>query len=440
MGTADGLAERIAGRLARVGVLGLGYAGLPVARAFATAGFPVLGFDTDPDKVVLLRSGRSYVRHVPPEAVQTMRSAGFEATADFGRLAEPDAVLICVPTPLSPSRDPDLSFVLNSARAVAAQLRPGQLVVLESTTYPGTTREVVLPELEGTGLRAGEDFFLAYSPEREDPGNPLHTVELTPKVVGGCDRHSLELACALYGQVAPRVVPVTSPEVAEASKVLENTYRAVNVALVNELKVLFDRMGVDVWEVIEAAATKPFGFQPFYPGPGLGGHCVPVDPFYLAWAARRHGLAARFVELAGEVNAAMPAWVAGRAADALNDRGKPVKGSAVLLLGMAYKRDVDDPRESPGFEIMDLLRHKGADVCYHDPYVPRLPPTRRWPHLRAESVSLTAALLQAQDCVVVVTDHSCFDWGWVVEHAQLVVDSRNATRSVKEHRERVVRA
>jgi UDP-N-acetyl-D-glucosamine dehydrogenase len=429
-----------AGPTPTVGVLGLGYAGLPLARAFAAAGVPVLGFDTDAAKVDALNVGQNYIGHLPADTVRAMHAAGFSATSDLGRLGEPDAVLICVPTPLSPSRDPDLRFVAAAAHAVAARLRPSQLVVLESTTYPGTTREVVLPALESTGLRAGADFFLAYSPEREDPGHPRHTVTAVPKVVGGYDTQSRERACTLYARVAPRVVPVSTLEAAEACKVLENTYRAVNVALVNELKVLCDRLGVDVWEVVEAAATKPFGFQRFDPGPGLGGHCIPVDPFYLAWAARRVGLTARFVELAGEVNAAMPGWVVGKVVDALNDRGKPVKGSAVLLLGMAYKKDVDDPRESPGFEIMDLLVCKGATLRYHDPYIPRLPATRRWPHLNGESVELTEAVLGAQDCVVVVTDHSAYDWDWVVAHAPLLVDTRNATRTVPAHRERIVRA
>lgn len=369
-----------------------------------------------------------------------MLRSRFEATADLSRLGEPDAVLLCVPTPLTPTRDPDLSFVEHSARAVAAYLRSRQLVVLESTTYPGTTRGVVLPLLEATGLRAGRDFFLAYSPEREDPGDPRRTVATVPKVVGALDPASLERACALYARVAPAVVPVSSLEVAEACKVLESTYRAVNVALVNELKVVFDRMGIDVWEVIAAAATKPFGFRRFDPGPGSGGHCIPVDPFYLAWAARRRGLSARLVELAGEVNAAMPTWVAGKVADALNDDGKPVKGSKVLVLGMAYKRDVDDPRESPGFEVVDLLERQGAAVSYHDPYVPRLPPMRRWPHLAGASVGLTEELLAAQDCIVVVTDHSCFDWTWIAGYAHLIVDARNATRGVDDGRCRIVRA
>ncbi len=424
----------------RVGVVGLGYAGLPLARALAASGLPVLGFDSDPCKVTALLRGESYLRHFPQEEVQAMRAGGFEATSCMDRLGEPDAILLCVPTPLTAAREPDLSFVTGSARAVASRLRPGQLVVLESTTYPGTTREVVLPLLEETGLKAGQDFFLAYSPEREDPGNPEHAITAIPKVVGAIDARSLELAVALYSRVAPKVVRVSSAEAAEACKILENTYRCVNIALVNELKLLYERMGIDVWEVIEAARTKPFGFQAFYPGPGLGGHCIPVDPFYLAWAARRYGLSTRFIELAGEVNAAMPASVVGRIADALNDKSRPIRGSRVLLLGVAYKRDVDDCRGSPGLALIDLLRRKGAEVSYHDPHVPHLPPAREYPSLTESSRALTEGMLAAQDCVVIVTDHSAFDWPWVVEHAPLIVDTRNATRDVKRHREKIVRA
>jgi UDP-N-acetyl-D-glucosamine dehydrogenase len=436
----DTLRAAIGRRSARVGVLGLGYVGLPLARAFALRGFPVLGFDTDPDKVARLRRGESYLRGVPPDDLRAMRERGFDATDRPDRLAEPDVLLLCLPTPLTAAREPDLGAVVASAEAVAARLRPGRLVVLESTTYPGTTRRVLLPALEKSGLQAGRDFFLGYSPEREDPGNPAHSTESVPRVVAGLDPASRDLAAALYAQVAPAVVPVSSLEVAEACKLLENTYRAVNIALVNELKVLYDRMGIDVWEVIEAAKTKPFGFQAFEPGPGLGGHCIPIDPFYLTWVARTHGLSTRFIELAGEVNTAMPAYVAGRLADALNDRGKPVKGSRILLLGMAYKRDVDDPRESPGFELMDLLIKKGAVIAYHDPYIPELPPMRRYPHLRQASQTLTAGLLAAQDAVVVVTDHSAYDWPWVVEHASLIIDTRNATRQVLTRRDRIVKA
>jgi UDP-N-acetyl-D-glucosamine dehydrogenase len=434
------LLERIRSRLAKVGIIGLGYVGLPLARALAGSGFGVLGFDIDPGKVEKLHRGESYLRHITPDSVRAMLTQGFQATSQFERLSEPDAVIICVPTPLTEAREPDLTFVVNSARAVAARLRPGQLVVLESTTYPGTTRQVVLPILEETGLKAGHDFFLAFSPEREDPGNAHFSTSTIPKVVGGLEPASLELSTELYAAAVVQVVRVSSPEVAEACKILENTYRAVNIALVNELKVLYDRMGIDVWEVIDAAKTKPFGYQAFYPGPGLGGHCIPIDPFYLTWVARRFGLTTRFIELAGEVNTNMPHFVLDKIADALNEHAKSVRGSRVLLLGMAYKKDVDDCRESPGFELMDLLLRKGAIVNYNDPHIPALPPTRNHPHLRMTSQPLTAECLASQDCVVVVTDHTTYDWRFVVEHAALVVDTRNATRKVEAPAGRVVRA
>ncbi len=434
-----GLAERIESGTARVGIVGLGYVGLPLARAFSAA-YRVLGFDTDPTKVERLGRGESYLAQIPARVVREMQVQGFEATTQLGRLAEVDAVIVCVPTPLTATRDPDLAYVVGAAKAAAAALRPGQLVVLESTTYPGTTRDVVLPILESSGLKAGRDFFLAFSPEREDPGNPVHTAVSIPKVVGGLDPDSHKLAVALYGRVIERVVPVSSAEVAEACKILENTYRAVNIALVNELKMLFDRMGIDVWEVIEAANTKPFGFQAFYPGPGLGGHCIPIDPFYLAWVARKHQFATRFIELAGEINTAMPHFVIHKVTDALNRRGKAVHGSKVLILGVAYKRDVDDPRESPALELADELLDRGADVSYNDPFIPRLPPTpkRRDPGLC--SVPLTPDYLQSRDCVLVTTDHTSYDWPWIVSHAPLVVDTRNATRNVTAGRERIVRA
>jgi UDP-N-acetyl-D-glucosamine dehydrogenase len=434
------LLARVQARTALVGIIGLGYVGLPLARAFTARGFPVLGFDVDEHKIARLLRGESYIGHIPPETVAAMRQRNFEPTDRFERLNEPDAVIICVPTPLTEAREPDLTFIVNSARAVAATLRPGQLVVLESTTYPGTTSQVVKPILEANGLRAGRDFFLAFSPEREDPGNVAFSAPTIPKVVGGHDPGSLEVAAALYGQAVARVVPVSSPEVAEACKILENTYRAVNIALVNELKVLYDRMGIDVWEVIEAAKTKPFGFQAFYPGPGLGGHCIPIDPFYLTWVARKFGLSTRFIELAGEVNTAMPAYVVAKISDALNERGKPVKGSKITILGMAYKKDVDDPRESPGFELIELLSKKGAVVNYNDPHIPRLPPMRHYPDLDLVSQPLTPEYLRSQDCVLIVTDHSAYDWPAVVAHAQLVVDTRNATRGVTAHRDRIVRA
>jgi UDP-N-acetyl-D-glucosamine dehydrogenase len=439
--TFPGLLSKIESKAACVGIIGLGYVGLPLARAFAANGYRVLGFDIDATKVAKLQRGKSYIGQIPDTTIVRMREQGFEATDRFDRLDEPDAIIICVPTPLTDAREPDLTYVVNSAQAVAGQLRKGQLVVLESTTYPTTTRNVILPILERTDLKPGSDFFLAFSPEREDPGNDTHSVSSIPKVVGGLDADSTKLAAALYGRVVVKVVQVSSPEVAEACKILENTYRAVNIALVNEMKVLYDKMGIDVWEVIDAAKTKPFGFQAFYPGPGLGGHCIPIDPFYLTWVARQYGMSTRFIELAGEVNTAMPAFVVGKVADALNDRGKPVKGSRVMLLGMAYKKNVDDPRESPGFELMDLLLKKGAQVSYNDPHIPELPRMRHYPHLRMKSVPLTPEALASQDCVVVATDHTAYDWPAIVKHAPLVIDTRNATRGVsRELQNRVIAA
>jgi UDP-N-acetyl-D-glucosamine dehydrogenase len=428
-------------KTATVGIIGLGYVGLPLVRTFVAAGYRVLGFDTDSNKVERLARGESYIAHLPADWIAPAIKAGrFEPTADMRRLAEPDAVLICVPTPLAENRDPDLSFVVSTAEQIAAVLRPGQLIVLESTTYPGTTRDVVRPILERRGLAAGREFYLAYSPEREDPGNPQFAAGNIPKVVGGFDVDSQRLACALYAQAVRQVVPVSSCEVAEACKILENTYRAVNIALVNELKMLYDRMGIDVWEVIAAAATKPFGFQPFYPGPGLGGHCIPIDPFYLTWLARQHGLSTRFIELAGEINTAMPHYVVERLTEALARRGKSLQGSRVLILGMAYKKDIDDPRESPGFELMELLHAQAAMVSYNDPLIPHLPKMRHYPQLSMSSVPLTAEMLAQQDAVLIVTDHSAYDYPWIVAQATLVVDTRNATRSVTHGREKIVKA
>ncbi len=434
------LLARIHNRSARIGIIGLGYVGLPLAQAFSDKGFSVLGFDVDREKVKRLRTGESYLEHLSSPVIREMLQRGFEATDDFTRLGEADAILICVPTPLTEAREPDLSYVVGSTESIGARLRRGQLVVLESTTYPTTTRNVVLPILERSGLRAGSDFFLAFSPEREDPGNASYRTQTIPKVVGGLEEKSLELANALYGAAVVRTVPVSTLEVAEACKILENTYRAVNIALVNELKIICDAMGIDVWEVIDAASTKPFGFQAFYPGPGLGGHCIPIDPFYLTWVARTHGLSTRFIELAGEINTAMPAYVVGKVADALNEAEKPVKGSRVMLLGMAYKKDVDDTRESPGLELMELLLHKGAAVCYNDPHIPSLGPTRRHPNLRMHSIPLTPESLREQDCVVVVTDHSSYDWPWIAQHARLIVDTRNATRRARAAQARIIAA
>ena len=435
------LLDRIAAKQVRVGVIGLGYVGLPLIDAFVSKGIPALGFDVDPAKIERLNRGESYIRHVPAEKVAAWKARGlFEATADMRRLSEPDALLICVPTPLSDSRDPDLSYVEGTARAIAAALRPGQLIVLESTTYPTTTRDVVLPILESGGLRVGRDFYLAYSPEREDPGNAVFSAAGIPKVVGGIDAQSLALARTLYAHAVVQVVPVSSPEVAEACKILENTYRAVNIALVNELKVLFDRMGIDVWEVIDAARTKPFGFQAFYPGPGLGGHCIPIDPFYLTWLARRQGLTTRFIELAGEVNSRMPEYVVSRLAEFLNDAGKPIRGSRICVLGAAYKKDVDDPRESPSFVLMELLMKRGAVLTYNDPHVPRLPKMRHHDLPDLASTELTAAFLAEQDCVLIATDHSAYDYKFIVRHARMVLDTRNAARGVTAGREKIRKA
>jgi UDP-N-acetyl-D-glucosamine dehydrogenase len=423
---AESLRSRIEARTARVAVLGLGYVGLPLAETFSWAGYPVLGFDIDPHKVAKLQDGESYIGHICSERVAELAAGGrFSATTDPGRLHDADALVICVPTPLGEAHEPDLSFVVNTARTVRDQLRRGQLVILESSTYPGTTDDLVRPILEESGLKAGQDFFLAYSPEREDPGNHDFSTRTIPKVVGGIDDVSRDLAVALYTPVVAGVVPVSSARVAEACKILENTYRAVNIALVNELKTVFDRMEIDVWEVIGAARTKPFGFQAFYPGPGLGGHCIPIDPFYLTWAARKVGIHTHFIELAGEINTAMPGYVVGRVTYALNEQGKAMQGSRILVLGVAYKRDVDDPRESPAFPIMEELLRRGAVVAYNDPHVPSLTPMR---HHKLEMVSqpLTEDLLARQDCVIVVTDHSAYDLDWIVRHTALLVDTRNA--------------
>jgi UDP-N-acetyl-D-glucosamine dehydrogenase len=388
-----------------------------------------------------LGRGESYIKHIPSATIAGWRSAGmFEATADMGRMAESDALLICVPTPLTDNRDPDLQFVARTAELIAETLRPGQLVVLESTTYPTTTRDVLKLILDRSGLACGKDYFLAYSPEREDPGNPDYSADRIPKVVGGADAASREVAVALYSEVIVQVVPVSSAEVAEACKILENTYRAVNIALVNELKMLYDRMGIDVWEVIDAAKTKPFGFQAFYPGPGLGGHCIPIDPFYLAWLARQQGLNTRFIELAGEVNSQMPEYVVARVGEFLNEVSKPIRGSKVCILGLAYKKDVDDPRESPSFVLMDLLLERGADLSYHDPHVPVLPKMRKHDLPAMESRELTAEFLQSQDCVLIATDHTAVDYALVARHAPLVVDTRNVMRGIGVGTDRIRRA
>ncbi|MDY0165191.1 MAG: nucleotide sugar dehydrogenase [Thermoguttaceae bacterium] len=439
--SAAALRQKIDGKTALVGIIGLGYVGLPLVRAFEAAGFRTIGYDVDPAKVERLQAGESYIEHIPGEWIGRCVAKGtFEPTAEMGRLGEADALLICVPTPLSDSRDPDLAYVQHTTEAIARTLRPGQLVVLESTTYPGTTRDVMLPILAATRLAVGRDFFLAYSPEREDPGNPTYSAEKIPKVVGGMDPASCELAVALYRHAVVQVVPVSCCEVAEASKILENTYRSVNIAMVNELKMLFDRLGIDVWEVIEAAKTKPFGFQAFYPGPGLGGHCIPIDPFYLSWVARKHGMPTRFIELAGEINTSMPRYVIGRLMEALNEQGKPLKGSAICVLGVAYKRDVDDTRESPSFELIDRLLAAGAEVSYSDPHVPRLPRKRHYDFSTWSSKDLTPEFLAAQDAVLIATDHSAYDYEQIARHAPLVLDTRNATKHVAVGRDKIWKA
>ena len=442
MSHARQLAERIGKKEAIIGVIGLGYVGLPLIQAFTTAGFRCLGFDVDQSKVDKLNAGESYIKHIDSGTMaRLIREKRFEPTADMGRLREADCVIICVPTPLNESRDPDLSHIDGTARSIAKTLRPGQLVVLESTSHPTTTRVNVLPMLEATGLRCGTDYFLAFSPEREDPGNAHFQASTIPKVVGGFDAASGDLACAMYGHAVVKVVRVSSMEVAEACKILENTYRAVNIALVNELKTLYDKLGIDIWEVIDAAKTKPFGFQAFYPGPGLGGHCIPIDPFYLSWLARRHGEQTRFIELAGEVNTHMPRYVVTRLGEFLNDQRKAINGSKVAILGVAYKKDIDDPRESPAFELMKLLAERGAVLTYNDPHVPTLPKMRHYPNLPLlASQDLTPAYLAAQDCVLIATDHSAYDYGYIVRHAPLVLDTRNATKGVVEGREKIRKA
>ena len=420
-------------RSATVGVIGLGYVGLPLVLAFGRAGFRVLGFDVDANKVARLLAGESYIRHIDGAAIGALCEAGlFEPTTDFQRLAEPDALLVCVPTPLNANREPDMRFIEETTGAMAATLRPGQLIVLESTTYPGTTDEVVRPVLEEqSGLRVGHDFFLAYSPEREDPGNPQYGTTTIPKVVGGTTQRCRSVAAELYGQVITAGVRVvSSTRAAELTKLLENIYRAVNIALVNELKMLCHRMDIDPYEVIDAAATKPFGFQAFYPGPGLGGHCIPIDPFYLTWKARQYDFATRFIELAGEINTSMPYYVVDRVVVALNDRRRAVNGAQVLVLGLAYKKNVDDLRESPAFKIIELLQERGAQVSYHDPYIPELPATRRY-GFDLRSRPLEASLLESTDCVLIITDHDAVDYDLVVRHAPLVVDTRNATARVQ---------
>ena len=417
----------------KTAIVGLGYVGLPLSLQFARSGVTVLGLDVDVAKVDALHQGKSYIKHIPSETVaEAVRSGTFSAATDFSRIREADAVIICVPTPLNKNREPDISYIIDTGKSIARHLRKGMLVVLESTTYPGTTDEDLRAVLEiGSGLTAGRDFHLAFSPEREDPGNPDSKVALIPKVVGGYTPACLEKAVALYSRAVKTVVPVSSCRAAEATKLLENTFRGVNIALMNELKVVYSAMGIDIWEVINAAKTKPFGFMPFYPGPGLGGHCIPIDPFYLTWKAREYGQNTRFIELAGEINTSMPAYVVHRVADALNDRQKAIKGSSILVLGLAYKPNVDDERESPSYVLMDMLKERGAKVAYYDPYVPAIKPTREHGHwVGTKSVTWNKATITAFDLVLLATNHACINYQELADWTECIVDTRNAMAAI----------
>ncbi len=422
MPTMAALIEKLENRTAVIGIVGLGYVGLPLLLRYVEAGYRVLGLDIDPDKPARLARGETYIRHIPSEAIAAARH-GFDATTDFGRTGEADALIICVPTPLDDHREPDLSFVLGTIDSLLPHLRAGQVVSLESTTYPGTTDEQLLPRIESTGLAVGQNIALVFSPEREDPGNAKFTTRSIPKVVGGISPTCLEVGKALYGQAIDRIVPVSSTRAAEMTKLLENIHRAVNIGLVNEMKIVADKMGIDIHEVIRAAATKPFGFVPYYPGPGLGGHCIPIDPFYLTWKAREYGINTRFIELAGEVNSNMPHWVVGKVADALNEHRKAIRGSRILVLGIAYKKNVDDMRESPAVELMDLLQQKGAEIAYCDPHVPVFPKMRKY-RFDLASVAVTPETLPDYDCVLLATNHDAFDYGMIQKHARLIVDTR----------------
>lgn len=415
-----------------IGIAGLGYVGLPLMLRYNAIGYRVVGIDIDADKVNQLNAGESYIEHIPAAQISKARESGFEATTDFSRAAECDALIMCVPTPLNKYREPDISFVINTMDALKPHLREGQVISLESTTYPGTTEEELLPRAEESGLKVGEDLFLVYSPEREDPGNPNFETRTIPKVVGGHTKACLQAGIALYEQAIDQVVPVSSTKAAEMTKLLENIHRAVNIGLVNEMKIVADRMGIDIFEVIDAAKTKPFGFTAYYPGPGLGGHCIPIDPFYLTWKAREYGLHTRFIELSGEVNQAMPEYVINKLMDGLNNAGKALRGSRVLVLGIAYKKNVDDMRESPSVEVMELIEAKGAEVAYSDPHVPVFP-TMREHHFDLSSEPLTAENLAAFDAVVLATDHDRFDYELIKQHAKLIIDSRGKYREPAAH-------
>jgi UDP-N-acetyl-D-glucosamine dehydrogenase len=434
------LIKKIETKNAIVGVIGLGYVGLPLALAFGKAGFRVVGFDIDDEKANRLNKGESYIRHINGQEIKRLiNDHRFMATSDFSKLSMVDCICICVPTPLTEKKEPDLTFIKLSAKQIAKYLRKGQLVVLESTTYPGTTDELIASILTRNGLVLGKDFYLAFSPEREDPGNHHFSLQTIPKVVGGVTAKCGEVAKILYQGVATKVIIVSSSRAAELTKLLENIYRSVNIALVNEMKMLAERMGIDIWEVIEASSTKPFGFMPFYPGPGLGGHCIPIDPFYLSWKAKECDFPTRFIELSGEINTSMPYYIVQKMVETMNQRKQCLNGSLILILGVAYKKDVDDVRESPAIKIIKLLKEQGAKVSYHDPYIPKLPPMRK-SSLRMNSVDLDENILSQADCVIIVTDHSSYDYQWIVNCARLVIDTRNATKNVRRGREKIIKA
>ncbi len=417
------LLNRIHAKEAVIGIFGLGYVGLPLALRFAESGFKVIGFDTDQSKIDSLASCKTYIKHIPDDSVQSLNASGFEGTGDFSRTNELDVIIICVPTPLDNHRNPDLKYVRITVDSIKPYLKEGQLFSLESTTYPGTTEEILLPKIESQGLNVGENFFLVYSPEREDPGNIKYTTRTIPKVCGGHTGSCAEVGKALYEQAIDTVVEVSSTQVAEFTKILENIHRAVNIGLVNEMKIVADKMDIDIHEVIKAASTKPFGFTPYYPGPGLGGHCIPIDPFYLTWKAREYGLSTRFIELAGEVNTNMPLWVVDKVSDALNSHAKAINGSKILILGIAYKKNVDDMRESPSAELLQLLSDKGAHVDYSDPFVPAFPKMRNY-HFDLVSIELTSEAIRSYDVVLIATDHDAFDYEHIMAHAKLIVDTR----------------
>ena len=435
------LRDRIDSGRAVIGVIGMGYVGLPLALEFCRAGFRVVGFDTDGKKVKKLNAGKSYISHISPKDIKSFVGAGlFSATSDFKRLAEADCIPICVPTPLNDQKEPDIGYVARTCKDIAKTLRKGQLIVLESTTYPGTTEELVLTLVSRESkLKVGRDFFIAYSPEREDPGNRSYPIEKIPKVVGGVTPDCLDVADSMYAKIFQRVIRVSSPRVAEMTKLLENIFRCVNIALVNEMKILGERMDIDIWEVIDAASTKPFGYMPFYPGPGLGGHCIPIDPFYLSWKAREFDFNTRFIELAGEVNSSIPYHVLRRIGEALNTKNKSIKGSRILVLGVAYKPDVDDMRESPAIKIIELLSAMDANVCYNDPHISKFPKLRKY-NFDLKSIELTPKMLKSMDCAVIVTNHSAYDFGYIVKHSNMVIDTRNATRDVKAGSSKVIKA